>query len=210
MPKKNHRFFFGIFNYQNPQISAIFSFRFMPNLNGGLFSANAGGYMRKFVLIYTILSGIISGYDAYSETLQVAVPLDKTNCSVNQDITMNVTPEWGVDCPNINGGGSIIIGQPSVVKSTISILGLGMCAGTAAVSVGTVESNISTTTAGDNTFCWCRMYSPWLSKWVFARNYIGNEQQCNIKCHSYCANTFISNSTFRDAITDFISNVVSL
>ena len=29
MPKKT-TIFFGIFNYQNPQISAIFSFRFMP------------------------------------------------------------------------------------------------------------------------------------------------------------------------------------
>jgi len=42
MPKINHRLDSAFFIYKNPQISATFYSEFMPNLNGGLSSANGG------------------------------------------------------------------------------------------------------------------------------------------------------------------------
>lgn len=159
--------------------------------------------MRKIAFICIVAGGLASGWNAAvgASYYNVGVPLDPTSCSENQQLYDPGIAEWGVDCPY----------SQNSISATVSILGLGLCAGPGdSLSVGTVADKIYTTTSGENVFCWCRMYSPWLSKWVLAARYVNNETVCVSKCNTVCADVFLSNSTFRSAITDALFNAVSL
>ena len=177
MPKKKPPFFFGIFNYQNPQISAIFSFRFMPNLNGGLFSANAGGYMKK-ITVFCVLLGMMGISAAMAGDSSVVIK-NITSCSESMYTTI-YSPRAGASCSNADG--------------TITVRMLAMCSSTSG-SVGTYRSSLSTNNIS-NSYCWCRVIWPAVSYWVYA----GYQSSCTTMCSGLCAEQIINNSTVRNAL----------
>lgn len=97
----------------------------------------------------------------------------------------------------------------SLVWPHITVEGIGVCAETSG-SVGDVLDTIEYDTSffqssNDNFYCWCRMLSPAVSKWVF-HSYIGYADGCLEYCSTYCADEFIFSSDFREIMLGTLSN----
>jgi hypothetical protein len=85
---------------------------------------------------------------------------------------------------------------------------VGMCAsntGTADVTVN--DAIVTSTTQANNLHCWCMMFSPVVSKWVYRYAY-SSAAECRNSCAVGCSNAFTYNysgdQSFRNAM---ISNL---
>ena len=152
----------------------------MPNLNGGFFSENAGGYMKK-ITVFCVLLGVM-GISAAMAGDSLVVIKNITSCSKSMYTTI-YTPRAGASCSNADG--------------TITVRMLAMCSSTSGGSVGTYRSSLSTNNTS-NSYCWCRVIWPAVSYWVYAGT--GYQISCTTECSGLCAEQIINNSTVRNAL----------
>ncbi len=70
----------------------------------------------------------------------------------------------------------------------IEIQGVAFCGSQNGGSEGvTTETVPTSSTSEDNRYCWCKMVSPAVSRWVFAYNGHGSAGHCADECSLYCA-----------------------
>ena len=80
--------------------------------------------------------------------------------------------------------------------SNIPVKGIGVCSSTPGSTAGQTADTLETAyNADENGYCWCKMVSPAVSRWVF--NYYGTTTSCMPYCAHSCARYTETNSAFR-------------
>lgn len=86
---------------------------------------------------------------------------------------------------------------------SVTVKGVAYCSSSSA----TLNSTATSVTGGGATkrYCWCRVVSPGLSKWVYAIDE-GDAISCGNNCADDCASKLNSTAAFRSAILSGLSN----
>ena len=88
----------------------------------------------------------------------------------------------------------------------IEIQGVAFCGSRNGVFAGTKSENVTTgSTSDDNKYCWCKMVSPAVSRWVFhpADTLAGS---CAYSCAYLCAADAQGSASFRSALFSGLSD----
>ena len=88
----------------------------------------------------------------------------------------------------------------------VSIQGVAFCGSRNGGSVGATTDAVTTSTTSDNNkYCWCKMVSPAVSRWVFTYAYT-SAGRCADDCAYYCALYARNNASFRSALFGNLSD----
>ena len=86
------------------------------------------------------------------------------------------------------------------------ISGIGICSSTKGASIYATATELDTSsTVNDNMYCWCKMTSPAVSRWVFCYSF-GSAGDCAWQCARYCASSVQFVVDFRSALFGSLSD----
>ena len=85
----------------------------------------------------------------------------------------------------------------------IEIQGVAFCGSQNGGSVGATTETV-TTSRDNNKYCWCKMVSPAVSRWLFGA--ASSADDCPFLCAMYCANVAKANPPFRSALFSGLSD----
>ncbi len=119
-------------------------------------------------------------------------------------VTKCVKLSSSTTCPDYSGA----TGQSnwSATCGGISIQGVAFCGSQNGGSAGATTDAVTTsTTSTDNKYCWCKMVSPAVSRWVF---YSANSSggRCADLCAYNCASIAHYNASYRSALFSGLSD----
>lgn len=144
----------------------------------------------KSKLIIAGLVCIITAPPAHAVTKCVALN-SNTTCTSSSTQCLNHT-DWAATCTT-NG-----------VSTPIS--GIGICSSTEGASQYATATELDTSyTDDDNKYCWCRMISPAVSRWVFNSSNT-SAGSCAQMCAYRCAYHVHSNAACRSALFGSLSD----
>ena len=128
--------------------------------------------MKKHLILAGVFSvAIVQSQPAMAVTKCVALNGGTTCTSNNTDYQYHT--DWAATCTT-NG-----------VSTPIS--GIGICSSTSDSSTSQTATELDiSSTSDDNKYCWCRMISPAVSRWVYA-NKIPSANYCPQNCAYFCA-----------------------
>lgn len=109
--------------------------------------------------------------------------------------TIHECISWGVSC-SASGNGEYTTNFSGRCQSA-TVRGISICGSGTGTQYATTTRNlaISSETA-DNTNCWCRIFAPATSPWIFVKN-ISSANECSRTCAAECANALSASATFR-------------
>ena len=133
--------------------------------------------MTKKILVS--LFAILVSAAAYAATKGVALgPTTTCRSNYTGNSSYNAEPgqsDWGASCTAANG-------------STINVRGVGLCGSDAGVSSGTAVDSVQVSGAVEsNQFCYCKIFQPVVSRWVFAKKHEQSAGDCAYWCQNTCA-----------------------
>ena len=128
--------------------------------------------MKKHLILVGVFSvAIVQSQPAMAVTKCVALNSRSTTCAYASS-EFDVT-DWTTTC--------------TTNDVSIPIKGIGICVNASASALGTTTTQLElSSTADDNKYCWCRMISPAVSRWVYV-NSTPTAGDCHHRCASYCA-----------------------
>lgn len=140
--------------------------------------------IKKLIIVTSVLFGTLPMSAEPADTYRVScVKLSQsTECTDSFSETLRI--DWSATC------------------GEISINAIAVCSSTPGDSIGQIATNGLETNSGGNdtvdanTYCWCRMISPAVSKWVLARP-AESAATCTSMCSRYCAGYMESYPDFR-------------
>ena len=147
--------------------------------------------MKKHLILAGVFSvAIVQSQPAMAVTKCVALN-SNTTCTSNGNSYRNKT-DWASTC--------------TTNRVSTPISGIGICSSTDGGSMGATATELDTSsTAGGNKYCWCKMTSPAVSRWVFA--YSGTSADgCARVCAHYCADRVQLYDTLRSALFGSLSD----
>lgn len=151
--------------------------------------------MRKIAVFWGLL-GILFVSKAALSGVSVGVPFNADSiCEV--DVGEKNLTEFAVNC-TLN---------TQNVTASMSFFGIGMCAS----DEGPTALDSLHLSYGNDTWCWCKIYNPWVSKWVQAPIGFADETSCFANCAKSCAD-FLANSSdtsLRGAMFNGLMNFVA-
>ena len=143
---------------------------------------------KQFLLAGAMLCAITTT-GAHAVTKCVALN-SSTTCTSSSSQYENRT-DWAATCTT-NG-----------VSTPIS--GIGICSSTKGTSQYATATELAiSSTSGDNKYCWCKMTSPAVSRWVFYS--IPSGLSCAQYCAGSCANGVLSPGAFQSALFGSLSD----
>ena len=146
--------------------------------------------MKSKILIAGAILCAISAAPAHAVTKCVALN-SNTTCTSDYSQYQNHT-DWAATCTT-NG-----------VSTPIS--GIGICSSTSDSSTSQTATELDTSsTSDDNKYCWCRMISPAVSRWVFS-NALSSGSYCAMNCANVCAHNVLIRAAFRTALFGSLSD----
>ena len=146
--------------------------------------------MKSKILITGAILCAITTTGAHAVTKCVALN-SSTTCTSNYSAYQYHT-DWVATCTT-NG-----------VSTPIS--GIGICSSTSGSSTGQTATELDTSsTTDDNKYCWCKMTSPAVSRWVFP-NVQAAADYCAQNCAFHCAHNVRSSAAFRSAMFSSLSD----
>ena len=116
------------------------------------------------------------------------VKLD-TNTSCNYyNMEAGSGPDWRVMCGNVK------------------VTGISSCTNISGTS-GQVRERVEPTTSSgeDNYYCWCKMISPAISKWVFSTSF-QSSGSCAIYCGNECLEDLLHGGAFQRSLFSNLSD----
>ena len=146
--------------------------------------------MKSKILIAGAILCAITTTGAHAVTKCVALNSSTTCTSSPSSYTLHT--DWAATCTT-NG-----------VSTPIS--GIGICSSTSGSSIGQTATELDTSsTSDDNKYCWCKMTSPAVSRWVFT---ISNSSagSCARICAYNCANRVQGFASIRSALFGSLSD----
>ena len=142
----------------------------------------------KIILAGAIFCAMVAA-PAHAVTKCVALS-GSTTCTPSGSATGHT--DWAATCTT-NG-----------VSTPIS--GIGVCGSTDGGSVGATATELDTSsTSDDNKYCWCKMTSPAVSRWVFLYS-IGSASACAQTCAANCAYRVQLYASIRSAMFGSLSD----
>ena len=88
----------------------------------------------------------------------------------------------------------------------VSVQGIAFCGSQDGVLTGATTDAVTTNLTSDNNkYCWCKMVSPAVSRWVYAYS-DGSAGYCARNCAAYCARSAGSTASFRSALFSNLSD----
>ena len=147
--------------------------------------------MKKHLLIAAGLVGVVSIQSQSAMAVTKCVALNSSTTCTSDSLQYQNHTDWAAACTT-NG-----------VSTPIS--GIGICSSTKGTSqyATATELDISST-SGDNKYCWCKMTSPAVSRWVFYS--IPSDLSCAQYCAGSCANGVRNFTAFRSALFGSLSD----
>ena len=146
--------------------------------------------MKSKILIAGAMLCAITTTGAHAVTKCVA--LNSSTTCTSDSTQYHFRTDWASTCTT-NG-----------VSTPIS--GIGRCCSTEGASQHTPATELDTSsTADDNKYCWCKMTSPAVSRWVFSDSY-GSLASCAVNCASVCAYRVRVYAGFRSALFGSLSD----
>ncbi len=136
-----------------------------------------------FLFAIPFLSGAVLGVEKCVPLGAVSTKLQIVSTTCSRSVADGGESDWAVSC-NTTYDGSGGTGETGL----FSVTGIAQCSsqsgslGSALTSLKTVSSN----DAGDDKYCWCKMISPAISRWVFAYSY-GTASKCSYSCVARCS-----------------------
>ena len=147
--------------------------------------------MKKQIIIIAGLVSVIMTPPASAVTKCVALNSSSTTCT-SDFLQYEYHIDWAATCTT-NG-----------VSTPIS--GIGICSGTQGASQYATATELDTfLTSDDNRYCWCRMISPAVSRWVFYGS-TASAGVCDRRCAYICANVIHGVEAFRSALFGSLSD----
>ena len=119
-------------------------------------------------------------------------------------VTKCVKLSSSTTCPDYSGA----TGQSnwSATCGGISIQGVAFCGSQNGGSAGATTDAVTTSsTSNDNKYCWCKMVSPAVSRWVFNLA-LASAGFCANRCAYYCAGIAQSSASFRSGLFSGLSD----
>ena len=155
-----------------------------------LFRKNRSKTMKSKILITSAILCAISAAPAHAVTKCVALN-SSTRCTTD-DSQYEYHTDWAATCTT-NG-----------VSTPIS--GIGICSSTEGGSIGQTATELDTSlTSDDNKYCWCKMTSPAVSRWVFRISSM-SAGSCARFCAFHCADGVRRNEDFWSALFGSLSD----
>ena len=147
--------------------------------------------MKKHLILAGVFSvAIVQSQPAMAVTKCVALNGGTTCTSNNTDYQYHT--DWAATCTT-NG-----------VSTPIS--GIGICSSTSGSSAGQTATELDiSATINDNKYCWCKMTSPAVSRWVFNSS-SPSAVGCARYCGHYCANNGWSRAAYLSAMFGSLSD----
>ena len=97
-------------------------------------------------------------------------------------------------CSNSSHSGS----NWSVTCDGVPVEGVGFCVSQVGNAIGAAATAVTVSlSSDDNKYCWCKMVSPAVSRWIYATTF---SSRCADNCTNYCANVAKSNTSFKSAM----------
>ena len=146
--------------------------------------------MKSKILITGAILCAITTTGAHAVTKCVALN-SSTTCTSNYSAYQYHT-DWAATCTT-NG-----------VSTPIS--GIGVCSSTSGSSTGQTATELDTSsTIANNKYCWCKMTSPAVSRWVFP-NVQAEADYCAQNCAFHCAHNVWASASVRSALFGSLSD----
>ena len=148
--------------------------------------------MKKHLILAGVFSvAIVQSQPAMAVTKCVALNSSSTKCT-SDDTQYQGHTDWAATCTT-NG-----------VSTPIS--GIGICSSTKGASQYTTATELDTSSTSDNNkYCWCKMTSPAVSRWVFRLSFT-SAGFCARLCALNCAIGVRDFAAFRSALFGSLSD----
>ena len=146
--------------------------------------------MKSKILIAGAILCAITTTGAHAVTKCVALNSSSTTCASDHTQYQKRT-DWAATCTT-NG-----------VSTPIS--GIGICSTTRGTDHHTETLLYTSSTSDANNYCWCRMISPAVSRWVFAASY-ATTGSCAQYCAYACAAHVRDTAAFRSGLFGSLSD----
>ena len=147
--------------------------------------------MKKHLILVGVITTVLTTTGAHAVTKCVALNSSSTTCTSNGNSYRNKT-DWASTC--------------TTNRVSTPISGIGICSSTDGGSMGATATELDTSsTAGGNKYCWCKMTSPAVSRWVFNISY-PVAGACAQGCASVCAIGVQGTTSFRSALFGSLSD----
>ena len=107
-------------------------------------------------------------------------------------------------CTSVSG--AVGLSNWSATCGGIEIQGVAFCGSQNGGSIGATSTDVTTSSTSDNNeYCWCKMVSPAVSRWVFNRS-LTSPGNCANSCASFCASYAQVYASFRSALFSGLSD----
>ena len=93
----------------------------------------------------------------------------------------------------------------SATCGDVPIQGIAFCGSQNGGSTGATTDAITNNSADNKKYCWCKMVSPAVSRWVLSST-ISLGSSCAHYCARYCANYAANTASFRSAMFGSLSD----
>lgn len=122
-------------------------------------------------------------------------------CPPASAVTKCVKLSSSTTCSQVNPGTYVVDWTSNCTSSgtSVAISGISQCSSTNGSSGGLKATALKISGGTDDKYCWCKMVSPGVSYWVFARG-TGSASLCANYCAHYCASAAARNAAFRSAL----------
>ena len=145
--------------------------------------------MKKHLILAGVITTVLTTTGAHAVTKCVA--LNSSTTCTSDDEQYEYHANWAATCTT-NG-----VSTP--------IIGIGICSSTRGSDYQTATELDTSETSDDNKYCWCRMISPAVSRWVF-HSWHTKAGFCARMCASYCANRVRIIPSFRSVLFGSLSD----
>ena len=144
--------------------------------------------MKLKIIITGAIFCVVTTTSVHAVTKCVALNSSSTTCT-SDDSQNTGHPEWDATCTT-NG-----------VSTPIS--GIGVCSSKSGSSIGQTATELATSsTSGANKYCWCKMISPVVSKWVYTYSFANSSDSCPAACSRY----LVLHDGFKEALFSNLSD----
>ena len=134
----------------------------------------------------------------------VSVIMTPPALAVTKCVALNSNTTCTYKNPGDNVAGWTSTCTTNGVNTPIS--GIGICSSTTGESYGETATELDiSSTADNNTYCWCKMTSPAVSRWVSPNSYTPADV-CAMQCASTCASAVRNSAAFRSALFSSLSD----
>ena len=145
--------------------------------------------MKKHLILAGVFSvAIVQSQPAMAVTKCVALN-SSTTCTID-DSQYQYHTDWASTCTTYG------------VSTPIS--GIGICSSTQGSGYQTATELDTSSTSDDNKYCWCRMISPAVSRWVFSSS--PPNSSCDRYCAEYCMTQLYFYAAFRSRLFGSLSD----